>query len=311
MHYIDTFGPSVFAKPHHLAPDGLKIAKKEFQHMLDLGPMRPSKNNYASPLHLVPKKEGDDWRLQSPQQSNQTTQIFHSKRFGFQQRTLWDSNIFTSDVRPVNGKDNIVADALSRIEIDAITTPSKLDYKMIAQEQINYPELEQLLKSNTSLKLQNHYFPLEDIHFICDMSTNQPRSIIPKTFRQIIFENVHFLSNPSTSDTSNLIFKQFIWPKMKSNIRDRVRACAKCQQHAKVFQHTKAPLGTFAEPDAQFSHIHLNFIGPLPISNGKQYCLTIVNRSTRWSEVIPTLDIIAETTERALVHVWISRFERQ
>ncbi|GBN67157.1 hypothetical protein AVEN_210985-1 [Araneus ventricosus] len=62
MHHIETFGFPVFAKPRRLAPDRLKIAKMEFQHMLDLGHMRPSISNYASPLHLVPKKGIDDWR---------------------------------------------------------------------------------------------------------------------------------------------------------------------------------------------------------------------------------------------------------
>ncbi|GFU52804.1 retrovirus-related Pol polyprotein from transposon opus [Trichonephila clavipes] len=60
--YIDTFGPPVCAKPRRMAPDRLKIAKMEFQHMLDLGHMRPSSSNYSSPLHMVPKKESNDWR---------------------------------------------------------------------------------------------------------------------------------------------------------------------------------------------------------------------------------------------------------
>ncbi|GFV82121.1 retrovirus-related Pol polyprotein from transposon opus [Trichonephila clavipes] len=61
-HFIETSGPPVFAKARRLAPDRLKIAKSEFQHMLNLGHVRPSKSNYASPLHIVPKKDSKDWR---------------------------------------------------------------------------------------------------------------------------------------------------------------------------------------------------------------------------------------------------------
>ncbi|GFT48983.1 transposon Ty3-G Gag-Pol polyprotein [Nephila pilipes] len=50
---------------------------------------------------------------------------------------------FSTAIRPINGKDNIIAGVLLRIEIDAITTPSKLDYKMFVKEQVNDPELEQ------------------------------------------------------------------------------------------------------------------------------------------------------------------------
>ncbi|GFS79759.1 transposon Ty3-G Gag-Pol polyprotein [Trichonephila clavipes] len=55
VHYI-TKGPPVMAKPRRLARDRLKIAKTEFQNMMHLGHLRPSKSNYASPLHMVPKK---------------------------------------------------------------------------------------------------------------------------------------------------------------------------------------------------------------------------------------------------------------
>ncbi|GFV25524.1 transposon Ty3-I Gag-Pol polyprotein [Trichonephila clavipes] len=43
MHFINTKGPPVAAKPRRLAPDRLKIAKAEFQHMIKLNHIRPSK----------------------------------------------------------------------------------------------------------------------------------------------------------------------------------------------------------------------------------------------------------------------------
>lgn len=62
VHFINTKGPPVVAKPRRLAPDRLKSARHEFQCMIELGHMRPSKSQYASPLHMVPKKGTVQWR---------------------------------------------------------------------------------------------------------------------------------------------------------------------------------------------------------------------------------------------------------
>ncbi|GFY13818.1 hypothetical protein TNCV_985901 [Trichonephila clavipes] len=105
------------------------------------------------------------------------------------------------------------------------------------------------------------------------------------------------------SASIDLIAKRFVWPGMRKDIKIMVRSCVKCQR-AKVTRHTKSPIGTFALPDARFAHIHLDFIGPLPPSKGNQFCMTIIDRFT---EVIPTPDVTAETTARALIHGWISR----
>ncbi|GBO40449.1 Retrovirus-related Pol polyprotein from transposon opus [Araneus ventricosus] len=62
VHHIVTKGPPVVAKPRWLTLDRLKIAKSEFRNMMHLGHLRPLKSNYASPLHMVPKKGTLDWR---------------------------------------------------------------------------------------------------------------------------------------------------------------------------------------------------------------------------------------------------------
>ncbi|GFW46181.1 hypothetical protein TNCV_4210601 [Trichonephila clavipes] len=57
-HHILTTGQPVYSKARQLAPDKSKLAKQEFQFMLDKDIIRPSKSQWASPLHLVNKKDG-------------------------------------------------------------------------------------------------------------------------------------------------------------------------------------------------------------------------------------------------------------
>ena len=58
-HHIETTpGPPVYCKPRRLAPDRLKQVKAEFATLIEQGVMRPSKSSWASPLHVVLKKDG-------------------------------------------------------------------------------------------------------------------------------------------------------------------------------------------------------------------------------------------------------------
>ncbi|CAE1167121.1 unnamed protein product [Acanthosepion pharaonis] len=61
-HHIDTTGPPTHSSPRRLRPDKYKLANDEFQHMLDLGIIRPSSSPYSSPLHMVPKPDSGAWR---------------------------------------------------------------------------------------------------------------------------------------------------------------------------------------------------------------------------------------------------------
>lgn len=59
LHYIETSGKPVHARARPLPPDRYHKVKEEFRSMQEMGICRPSKSEWASPLHIVAKKNGD------------------------------------------------------------------------------------------------------------------------------------------------------------------------------------------------------------------------------------------------------------
>ncbi|GFX02105.1 transposon Tf2-9 polyprotein [Trichonephila clavipes] len=114
----------------------------------------------------------------------------------------------------------------------------------------------------------------------CDVSTNVSRPFIPKDYRKIVFQHLHGLSHPGIAASTTLVTQRFVWPNIRRDIKAWVNSCHPCQR-SKIHRHTKAPIGTFALPDARFFQIHIDFIGPFPPSNGQSYCLIVVDRFTR------------------------------
>ena len=207
------------------------------------------------------------------------TFAFHQKRdkcspHQFNQLDLISQ--FTADIRHISGQDNIVADALSRVE--AIAAP--VTHDMLATAQQIDEELNKLLSSNTALQLTKITIPGTSLELYCDTSTGKPLPYVPSSLRRQIFESIHSLSHPGIRATVKLGFQRFMWPAFQKDCRTWARACQDCQR-SKVTRHTVTPVGNFTLPPARFLHIHVDLVGPLPSLAGFQYCLTAIDRLTR------------------------------
>ncbi|BHF62300.1 hypothetical protein SprV_0200528200 [Sparganum proliferum] len=211
---------------------------------------------------------------------------------------------FTADIRYVRGSDNVVADALSRPDINTLT--SDFDLAKLADLQTADESIADL-RTSTTVQLRDVPLPASPGTILCDWSTGTPRPVVPLSYRKTVFEHFHSLSHPGIRASRKLIAARFIWPKMNSDIALWTKQCLACQKN-KVHRHTFSPPSTFAVPDVRLHHVHLDLVGPLPPSRGYTHILTAVDRFTRRPIAVVISDTSAENIAMVILTHWISTF---
>ena len=265
---------------------------------------------YLAVLHFSYYLEGRDFYIECDHKPITHAISGRGRHSAMETRHLRTISEYTTDIRYITGASNVVPDALSRVFSIHDKSPLShcVDFRAIAQAQQGDAELQELLESNeTSLKFKPVPLPDSVDTILCDVSTGLQRPYLPVQFRRAVVEKLHYISHPGVRATQNLVSQRYVWKNMNSNIRDWVKVCLQCQRN-KIHRHTQSPLQAFPMPDSRFNSIHIDIIGPLPVSRGYKYILTCICRFSRWFEAIPMVEMTVESVLSALWDGWIGRY---
>ncbi|GFR84974.1 Pol polyprotein [Elysia marginata] len=201
---------------------GLYLAIRHFRFFLEGRPF----SRYTDPKPLVGAmpKLSDPWSAR-------------------QQRHLAFISEFTTDIRHISGKSNVVADCFSRAALSNVVLG--IDYGAMANSQTEDADVKAFQTAVTGLGI----FPFQthSTTLLCDVYTGIARPLVPRSFQRQVFDIIHNLAHPSRKSTVKLISQKFVWHGLKKQVNQWTKECFACQKF-KIQTHVHSPVVNIPVP---------------------------------------------------------------
>ncbi|XP_070406069.1 uncharacterized protein [Nothobranchius furzeri] len=116
------------------------------------------------------------------------------------------------------------------------------------------------------------------------------RLFVPPTQTSQVIHWAHasrFSCHPGVKRTMFVIQQRFWWPFMRHDVAEYVAACPVCARHKTSRTRPSGLLLPLPVPTRPWSHISLDFVSGLPVSEGNTTILTVVDRFSKMVHFIP------------------------
>lgn len=164
----------------------------------------------------------------------------------------------------------------------------------------------------TDAKFSQYHQSEEGLIYFEDSSGNT-RLCVPKGLRVEVMQEAHNTITEAAHGgyykTYNRISGIYYWPRMSREIKVFVNTCDVCQKTKPRRHGPTGLLQPIPIPSQPFEVVSMDFIPKLPISNGFDNILVIVDKLTKYAVIIPTMTrITEEETARLFFKHVISKF---
>jgi transposase InsO family protein len=234
---------------------------------------------------------------------------------------------FGPDLQYIKGEKNIVADALSRLDIDDDQEifnisesfgyddddlpPSSfpLRYKDIKKAQLSNPELQAKLLSRKDYNYSPFRGGDKDHQLIC----HHGKIVLPPALQQKTIDWYHLtLCHPGTTRTEATIRQHFDWKGLRPMVIDTCRKCELCQK-AKPSNQKYGKLPAKLAEENPWDTLCVDLIGPYKIRRkGKLdlvlWCLTMIDPATGWFEMAQIPNKTAAEVANICELTWFTRY---
>lgn len=259
------------------------------------------------------------------------------ERFASDRVNRW--RLFTEEYGPtfhyMPGKDNVVADALSRLPMigDKVST----EEAMVSMTDVA-PTVDEVLEANIDrvwdddipCPIAYHVIQREQQGLAEEVKQNAKQEmfgtstlltndkglvILPESLQRNTIVWYHLLlQHPGYMRLCETLKLHFTWPGMMDQAKEYTKRCDACQRNK-----THRPnYGKLPEPipssNIAWDCVAVDCVGPWAVTTRTQEltfrALTIIDMHTRWFEMVTVPDFKAETISLAFDRTWLSRYPR-
>jgi hypothetical protein len=219
---------------------------------------------------------------------------------------------FDFDIKYIPGVVNTAADALSRYPY----ANTSIELNLMSATEID-PLITQRIKDG--YVVDAFFAPIIEHPEQFSLYTLQngllfygQRLCIPrcKTTREMLLHQYHDRENHfGITKTRQKLATEFFWPYLSRDVRKYINSCPTCLRNKSSNQAPAGFLHSLPIPADRFSEIAIDFVGPLPKSQGFDAIVVFTDRLTNYVKIEPTYTTAtAEDTARLAYRSWSRQF---